>query len=268
VAEFLQFLISHGYLVIIAWMFFDQAGLPLPAAPLVIAAGVLVGNGTLSLPLVLLATLLGAVPVNLFWYLLGKSQGAKVLNLLCAISLEPDFCVKNTEATYRRLGPYSLLLAKFIPGLQTLAPPMAGLTGMPVARFVALDIAGTLLWAIAFIVAGAAFHAQLEELTRWLAQFGALAGLLLGAIFAVYIGRKLVQRRAFVRSLNMRRLQPGEVHDKLERGEPVHILDLRHSSDFKRLPEIIPNAVRVPMEAIEDHEHRIPRDSDIVLYCS
>ena len=267
-AEFLDFLVSYGYLVIFIWVLLDQAGLPLPAMPLMLAAGVLVGGGQLSLWLVLLAALVASVPIDFFWYALGKARGGKVLNLLCTISLEPDYCVRNTEATFDKLGPFSLIVAKFVPGLQTLAPPMAGLTGMSVRRFLLLDTTGTLLWSGTFVLFGMAFHDQLETAAAAIGEFGFWAGFVLAAIVALYIGSKFVQRQLFLRTLKMRRLAPEEVYEMLEHDKGTHVIDLRHSYDFDLLPETIPSAVRVPMEAIDRHAHRIPKDSDVILYCS
>ena len=111
-----------------------------------LAAGALAGVGELSLPLIFLTAILAAVPVDLFWYWLGRVKGGKVLNLLCSISLEHDFCVRNTERTFGRLGVFFLLVAKFVPGMATLAPPMAGMTKMNLALFLVLDTLGTLIW--------------------------------------------------------------------------------------------------------------------------
>ena len=113
--EFLPFLIEHGYIVIFIWVFLDQSGLPLPAIPVLLAAGVLIGLGEMSLTLVLLLVLLGSVPVDLFWYWLGRLRGARVLHLLCILSMEPDYCVRNTENVFRKLGPVSLVIGKFVP---------------------------------------------------------------------------------------------------------------------------------------------------------
>ena len=137
--EFLPFLMEHGYIVVFVWVFLDQAGLPLPAIPVLLAAGVLVGMGEMSLTLVLLLVLLGSVPVDLFWYWLGRLRGARVLHLLCILSMEPDYCVRNTENVFRKLGPVSLVIGKFVPGLQTLAPPMSGLTGVGFLAFLLLE---------------------------------------------------------------------------------------------------------------------------------
>lgn len=266
--EFMQFLIEYGYLVIFVWVALDQAGLPLPAVPLLLAAGALAGIGELSLVLIILTAIIAAVPVDLFWYWLGRIRGGKVLNLLCSISLEPDYCVRNTEHTFDRLGVFSLLIAKFVPGMQTLAPPMAGMTNMRVSLFLFLDTLGTLIWALLFAGVGFWFHTELEYMAGRFAELGVLAGyILFGALF-LYVGVKLVQRRLFLRSLRMRRLKPSDVNKLLNSDKDVHVIDLRHNYDFEAQPHMVPTAVRVPMEAIERHLPRIPKDSDIIVYCN
>ncbi len=266
--EFLQFLVDHSYTVIFIWVALDQAGLPLPAVPLLLAAGALAGMGDLSLPIILLTCVLASVPIDAFWFWLGRLRGVRVLHLLCILSLEPDYCVRDTEALFRRLGPWSVLLAKFVPGLQTLAPPMSGLTGMRLINFLVLDTLGTILWAAAFASVGLYFHAELERLATKIAEAGVIAGIIIGAVIAGYFIYKFLHRQVFLRSLRMRRMTPDEVFKRIEQEDDFHILDLRHDYDFKALPFQLPGALRVPMESIELHHKMIPPDSDVVVYCS
>lgn len=266
--ELLTFLIEHGYSVIFIWVALDQAGLPLPAVPLLLAAGVLIGLGELSVVPVLLTVLLASVPIDLFWFWLGRLRGARVLHLLCILSLEPDYCVRNTEDVFRKLGPISLVLGKFVPGLQTLAPPMSGLTGVSIGLFLLLDTLGTLLWSGLFVGAGFYFHTEIESVLKGFSELGAAAGFILASIVVLYFGWKFYHRQKFVRMLRMRKIPPQELYERLQRGEDIHIIDLRHDYDVKALPHLLPNAVRVPMEAIERHKHRIPPDDDIVLCCN
>ncbi len=266
--EFMQFLIEHGYLLIFVWVALDQLGLPLPAIPLILAAGALAGTGELTFGWIIVVSVLAAVPIDVCWYLLGRSKGAKVLNLVCSISLEPDFCVRNTEQLFFKLGLSSVIIAKFLPGLQTLAPPMAGLTGMKMSTFVVLDVLGTVIWTCIFGSIGFIFHNELELIASKITELGAVAAYLFLAVVAIYIGVKLLRRRLFLRSLRMRRLDPIEVNKRMNSDEDIHIIDLRHRSDYDQLPQMIPGAVRVPMEAIDQHYQHIPKNADIILYCS
>ena len=266
--DFLQFLVAHGYLVIFAWVALDQAGLPLPALPLLLAAGALAGTGELSILGILVVCALAAVPIDLFWFWLGRLRGVRVLHLLCILSLEPDYCVRDTEALFKKLGPLSVVLAKFVPGLQTLAPPMSGLTGMGMLVFFILDLFGTLAWSASFVLVGFYFHTELELMAQKAADAGLIAGLFLAGIVAVYFTYKIVTQQRFLRSLRMRRLTPEDVQQRISKGDDFHILDLRHDYDFDAYPHLLPGALRVPMESIDRHNGRIPKDSDIVLYCS
>lgn len=267
-AEFLPFLIEYGYIVIFVWVFLDQAGLPLPAIPVLLGAGVLVGMGEMALVPVILLIVLASVPIDFFWFWLGRIRGARVLHLLCILSLEPDYCVRNTENVFRNLGPMSLVIGKFVPGLQTLAPPMSGLTGVSISMFMLLNTLGALLWAGVFVGLGMYFHTEVESIISLAAEFGLIAGMSLGAVVIAYFAYKIIVRQRFVRSLRMRKLTPRDVYEKIERGDDLHIIDLRHDYDVQALPRLLPNALRVPMEAIEQHADKIPKDSDILLCCN
>jgi membrane protein DedA with SNARE-associated domain len=268
-AEVLQFLIQYGYIVLFLWVALDQAALPIPSVPLLIAAGALAGMGELSLSLVIAVSLIASIPINMFWFWLGRLRGARVLHLLCILSIEPDYCVRNTEDLFRRLGPISVVIAKFIPGLQLLAPPMSGLTGMSVSRFFWLNTLGTVLWSGLFILLGYFFHAALEEVVLQAADAGAAAGVVLGIALSLYVAVKLTKRHLFVRSLEMRRLNPDEVLARINSGDDdIHVLDLRHDYDLRALPHLLPGSNRLRMEAVGDDAHGIPPDKDIVLTCS
>ncbi|MFT4720746.1 MAG: membrane protein DedA with SNARE-associated domain [Candidatus Azotimanducaceae bacterium] len=267
-AEFLTFLIEHGYTVLFVWVALDQAGLPLPAVPLLLAAGALAGMGELNLSLVLLTCVLAAVPIDALWFWLGQRRGSRVLHLLCILSIEPDFCVRNTEEQFRKLGPLALVIAKFLPGLNILAPPMAGLTGMSAAVFLLLDTLGAIMYTLVFVGVGWFFHTELEMIAMRVAELGVLAGIIAAVLVTVYFGWKLLNRRIFLQSLNMRRLTPEALHDRLQGGDGVHIIDLRHDFDFNALPHLLPGAVRVAMESIDLHIPSIPPDRDIILCCT
>src|SRR5438874_3194856 len=126
-AELTRFLIHHGYSVIFFWVLAEQAGMPLPSVPLLLSAGALSAEGKISFHVLLFLTFSGAFLSDLMWFQLGRTQGSRILNLLCRISIEPDSCVRNTENLFIKRGASSLLVAKFLPGLNTVAQPMAGI---------------------------------------------------------------------------------------------------------------------------------------------
>ena len=181
-AETLQFVVQHGYVLLFFWVLAEQAGLPIPASPLLLAAGALAGQHQLKFALVLLVAATGSLVSDLFWYHFGKRKGTVVLSWLCKIALEPDSCVRRTESTFTRLGYRTLLICKFIPGLNTAAPALAATAGIGLPQFVLFDWLGALLWASAFAGLGLAFSKQLDRVADDVARFGSWTVLLVDGI--------------------------------------------------------------------------------------
>ena len=260
-----DFLIRHGYAVLFGWVLLEQMGLPIPAAPLLIAAGALARAGKMNLTFALALALIAVILADLFWYSLGRYRGGRILKLLCRISLEPDSCVRRTENLFVRHGVHSLLVAKFVPGLNTAAPSLAGIFRMPVRRFMIFDFLGALLWVVSVTSLGLIFSDQLKQIAlRW---SGWLVAVLAGSLAAYVLG-KFIQRRRFIRRLRIARITPKELMDKLRAGETISIVDLRQPMDIEAFPQMIPGALRIAMEEIEERHAEIPRDRDVVLYCS
>jgi membrane protein DedA with SNARE-associated domain len=263
-----DFLLRHGYAVLFVWVFFEQLGLPIPSIPLLLAAGALAGTGKLSLTLVILLPLAAALSSDVLWFEVGRRRGRGVLNWLCRISLEPDSCVRRTEDVYLRRGARSLLLAKFIPGLNAMAPPLAGIFKMSPARFLLFDGTGALLWIGAFTGLGFIFSDQLEDVADHAARLGiSLLVLLLGAL-AGYIAWKYWERRRFMRGLRIARIAPDDLKRELDAGEEFQVIDLRHSLDFEADPSTIPGALHMDPQELEERQTEILRDRDIILYCT
>ena len=264
----LEFLLHHGYVVLLGWVFAEQIGLPLPSMPLLLAAGALAGTGNLSLFAALFYAVFAAVAADFIWYQLGRRKGIRILQLLCKISLEPDSCVRRTEGLFSKQGARSLLLAKFIPGLSTVAPPLAGVFHMRARRFLLFDAAGALLWAGSFLGIGYVFSGQIERVAQYLASFGGWVLVILLGALAGYIAYKFISRQRFLRDLRISRITVDELKERLDSGEEVVIVDLRHSVDFEADPETIPGALHVDSKELEVKTELLPRDRDIVLYCT
>jgi membrane protein DedA with SNARE-associated domain len=243
----------------------EQLGLPIPAAPLLIAAGALARTGKINLTFAVAVAFIAIILADLFWYFLGRYRGGRILKLLCRITLEPDSCVRRTENLFVRRGVYALLVAKFVPGLNTAAPSLAGIFRMPVRRFLIFDSLGGFLWVATVTSLGLIFSDQLERIAlRW---GGWLVAVLTGSL-AAYILWKFIQRRRFLHRLRIARITPQELMDKLTARENISIVDLRQPIDIEAFPQMIPGALRIAMEEIEERHKEIPRDRDVVLYCS
>jgi membrane protein DedA with SNARE-associated domain len=266
--EVIGFLIEQGYIVLFLWVLFEQLGFPIPIVPILLTAGALAGVGKLSLAPVFVLALIACLLSDQFWYQMGLRRGSRVLSFLCRISLDPDSCVRRTKGIFARYGVRSLLVAKFIPGMATLASPLAGILRMRPFRFLILDGLGAFIWVAVFILLGYQFGKELEDFVTSSGGVGSLVGLIVPAGLATYIAWKYIQRNRFLRQLTIARITPEEVKQRLDAGEDLLILDLRDAFEFKIEPHTIPGAFYLSVEDLEQEHHRIPRDREIVLFCS
>ena len=264
----IQFLIHHGYVVLFVWVLLEQGGVPIPAVPILLAAGALAGAGKMGFAHLLGIAVIASLLSDIIWYEVGRRRGMRVLHVLCRISLEPDSCVRQTEDLFSRRGLASLLMAKFVPGLSTVAPPLAGITRMPLWRFVLFDGLGALLWAGVFAVLGVLFSEQLEGVALVVATLGSWLLAILSGGLGAYLLWKFVARRRFLRRLRVARITAEELHQKLEAGTEIMIVDLRHPLEFDADPVGIPGAVRFSVQDIEGDRLKIPQDREVILYCS
>lgn len=266
--ELIEFLIQNGYWVLFVWVLGEQLGLPLPSIPLLLAAGALAGMNRLALGWVIVLALMACVLADVAWYEVGRRRGGKVLKWLCRISLEPDSCVRRTEEAFSRNGSRSLAAAKFVPGLNTMAPPMAGITGMSVWRFLLFDGAGALLYVAGTVLVGYLFRDQIERAAVYALRLGGMLFWLAVAGLAAYIFKKYRQRQRFLKEITVARITPEDLRRKLDGGEDMTIVDLRHPLDFLPYPQIIGNAIRMSPDEVEARNAEIPRDRDVILYCT
>jgi membrane protein DedA with SNARE-associated domain len=264
----LSFLLRHGYAVLFAVVLIEQAGLPLPSPPFLLAAGALVADGRLNLAAALLVVVAACLVTDLAWFQLGKRHGARILGLLCRISLEPDSCVRRTENVLAAGGARALLVAKFVPGLSTVAPPVAGMMRMRLWRFLVWDMAGALVWSGSYFALGYVFHSQLEQVAELAAGLGSRLAALGAAALVLYVAWKYAQRRRFIRELTVARITPEELQRRLGAGEEIAVVDLRHSMEFEADPATVPGAIHMLPEEIDERHRAIPRDRDVVLYCT
>lgn len=259
---------GFGYLAVFLSVLADQIGVPLPSMLLLVAAGGLAGLGQLNFALVIFLAVIASLLGDVLWYEIGRRRGAPVLGFLCRFSLEQDSCVRDTEENFIRRGAKSLLVAKFFPGLSTIAPPLAGIVGMRISRFLLFDGLGALIWATAFTGLGYLFSNQFEQITGYATRFGSLALIISIAGLIAYIALKFILRRRFLRQLMIARITSEELKQKLDDGEAVMIVDLRHRLDFESNPRVITGALRMAFEDLKARHDELPRDRDIILYCT
>jgi membrane protein DedA with SNARE-associated domain len=268
VTETLQFVVQYGYALLFVWVLVEQGGLPIPATPLLLAAGALAGRGRMSFSLAVLVATAACMGADLFWYFFGKRRGAVVLNLLCRIALEPDSCVRRTETRFERWGARTLLICKFVPGLNTAAPALAGMVGVPYERFFLFDFIGGLLWSLSFTLLGFIFSKQLDRVVADAHLFsGWLVFLFLGGVIA-YVLYRWREREKFIEQVKGDRITPDELKHELEAGERPVIIDLRHPLDVLTDPRTLPGALQISPEDLDARNGEITRDGEIVLFCT
>ncbi len=266
--ETIQFVLQYGYLLVFVWVLAEQAGIPVPVAPLLLTCGALAGQQRMSLFMIVMAAAVGSLISDSAWYFVGKWRGLGVLRLLCKISLEPDTCVRQTEAKFAKFGLRTLLFAKFVPGLNTAAAPLSAVVGTSYARFAPFAFAGAFLWAATFTLAGYFFSNQISRITNDLQRLGSWALLLFIGAFIAYIGYRYYERVKFLNQVKGDRISPQELKAKLELGEQVTIIDLRHPLDLLPDPHTLPGALRISPEELEARHTEISRDGEIVLFCT
>ncbi len=263
-----QFLIHHGLPLVFGAVFVEQMGLPLPALPWLMAAGALSATGQFNFALGVAVTVLACLMADAFWFYLGRHRGNQVLALLCRISLEPDSCVRRTQNVFTRYGLRGLLVAKFLPGLNTVAPPLAGMSGMSAGRFLSVDAAGSFLYGGCFLGLGYLFSHQIEQIGAATTRIGGSALALLVGLAALYIAYKIWQRRRLLHELRMARITADELRGRLDAGENPVILDLRSSTELAQDPSVILGAIHLGLDEIEKRHGEFPHDRDIIVYCS
>jgi membrane protein DedA with SNARE-associated domain/rhodanese-related sulfurtransferase len=263
-----QFLIAHGPPLVFVAVFLEQMGLPLPAVPLLLAAGALSATGKFSPFLGLGITVLACLIADSFWFYLGRYRGHRVLGLLCRISLEPDSCVRRTQNVFTRYGLRGVVVAKFVPGLGTVAPPLAGMAGVKVSHFLLADGLGAVLYGGSFLFLGYLFSNQIQQVAAALSSIGGSLLSLVIALGVLYVGFKYWQRQRILRELRMARITAAELRRRQDAGEEILIIDLRPGAELDLDPALIPGAIHLAVEEVEHRHHEIPRDREVIVYCS
>lgn len=261
-------LLVYGYVLLFAWVLIEQLGIPLPAVPVLLAAGALSAQGSINLLLAILCGVAACLVSDSTWFFVGRRYGHHVLNLLCRMSMEPTLCVDRTRMRFGKRRHVTLLFGKFVPGVATLSPPVAGQMRMPFAEFLSFDAVGSLIWVSAFLVGGRVFGDALKRDPGLLAWVGRFSGGLLVVGVLVFFAARLVRRRMLLRQMTQSRLEPEELWNQLNSGQEVYIVDLRHPLEQLTDPFTLPGALRVAPDDLPARVGEIPRDRDVILYCT
>jgi membrane protein DedA with SNARE-associated domain len=266
--EMTALLARHGLALVFVNVLLTQSGVPVPSMPMLIVAGAFVAQGQLSLAALLLATTTASLIGDTAWYIAGRRYGYRILRTLCRVAIEPDSCVKQTENIFERWGAPSLMIAKYVPGFSTVAPPLAGTMQLGFPPFLAYSAIAALLWAGLPIALGAAFSTQVELALEWLESMGTGALAVIAAIVLFYVFLKAFERFLLIRFLRMVRIDVLELRGLFNEGTKPLVLDVRSRAARKLDPRRIPGAVAVDIDTPEVAVVDVPPDRDVVVYCS
>jgi len=269
----LAFFVQYAYAILFLWVLVEQLGLPVPSIPLLLTAGTLSATHRIHASYSLAVVLVACVVADSVWYGLGRRYGNSVLKLLCRLSLEASTCVSKTETYFTRRGPVTLLFAKFVPGLSTVAAPIAGQTGMPYPRFLLWDLAGSIIWAEAYLLAGRFFGDVAQRSARFFHYLSHFAFAIFVLLVLGFMAYRIWKNRRFLIDLRASRIEPDDLRQMLETAAeqgniPPFIVDLRHPLDYLPDPRVLPGAVRIGPKELAAHAEIIPRDRDVILYCT
>jgi len=263
-----QYVEKYGLSLIFVNTLLEQLGLPIPTIPTLIVAGALVVEKDLGVVRVLAVALLACWIADYLWFMLGRRYGFRILKVLCRISLSPDSCVRQTTATFEKWGMPSLLIAKFVPGFSTVAPPLAGAIGAKTLPFLLYDGGGALLWAGSGLAIGMIFHRAIDRGLQLLTSIGSQAFMVLAAGLLIWILWKYWQRRRFYKALRLARISPEDLHQLIDEGKEPLVFDVRTAGARLADPRRIPGARVFLFPELEEKVADLPHDREIVLYCT
>ncbi|HUK11776.1 MAG TPA: VTT domain-containing protein [Thermoanaerobaculaceae bacterium] len=258
----------HGLAFVFLNVLLEQVGLPIPALPVLLVAGALAAEGRLSLAGALALAVAASAIADFGWFLTGRRLGQRVLKTICRVSLSPESCVRQTEWFYERLGLASLVVAKFVPGYSTLAPPLAGISGTSAAAFLAADIAGAAVWAGSALAVGHLFHGAMGDVVAALDRLGDWGVALVLVGLPVYLAYRWVRIKQFQRALRMARITVEELRAMMDEGRDPLILDVRTPLAHRFDPRRIPGAIRFQLDQLDETLRDVPLDREIILYCT
>jgi membrane protein DedA with SNARE-associated domain len=260
----LNSLTAYPYVVLLLAGVMERVGFPLLLTPVLVGAGALAAVGQMRLDIALWVTLLACIAGDTLWYELGRKRGDSVLSTLCRISFEPQSCVRRSKNFFAKSTNRTLLFSKWLPGVSHVIPAVAGLSGVGRQHFFFANLAGSALWVLPLLLAGY-LPVERVHVASAVGPIAFEAGLFL---LVGNVGIKYVQKRRFMKELYKARIAPQDLLQMLNSGEKLSILDLRHPLDSVTDPRTLPGAIRVLPDDVAGRAASLPKDQEIILYCT
>jgi len=266
----LSLMASHGYALTFVLLLAEAMGLPLPAAIALVAAGAAIASHTLSGPGVLCAALGALLLGDSIQFWLGRYTGWALLGFLCRVSINPETCILRSAESFYKRGKVTLVIAKFIPGVNTMAAPLAGSMKMRFGQFLQLDFAGALLYSLTYLLVGYISRDFLAAVLRGFHAAGLAMEAVVVAAIAVYAIYRIAQYRKHRMYRVVPRVQAQELAARLMSKDAgrVQIVDVRSHGYYDLKAERIRGSIRIEPNNLEEEIKNLPKDKDIYLYCT
>jgi membrane protein DedA with SNARE-associated domain len=269
-SDLLTMMARHGYALIFLLLFAEAIGLPFPAAIALVAAGAAVASHTLSGLGVLLAAMVALLIGDTAQFWLGRHTGWALLGFLCRLSMNPETCILRSAESFYKRGKATLVIAKFVPGINTMAAPLAGSMRMRFGQFLRLDFAGALLYSVTYLMVG---YLSRDFLAATLSGFHAAGRAMEIVIISALSGYAIYRTAQFRRHKKYRimpRIQVQELAARLasEGAGRVQIVDVRSHGYYDIGAERIAGSIRIEPNNLEEEIKHLSKDKDIYLYCT
>lgn len=260
----------HGYLLLFLIVFAEAAGLPAPAALALVAAGSAAAAHILIVPKVLLVALAAMMSGDLLLFLLGRYTGWALLGFICGLSLNPETCILRSAESFYKRGKITLIFAKFIPGVNTMAPPLAGSMKMKLPQFAVFDFLGACLYAATYFCLGYVFRDFVGKITSGLENAGHIAAEIIALALLTYVVYRVVQYRHYKFSGSIPRVAAEELALRLSSADQgdVIVADVRSHGYYDPGAARIAGSIRLEPNRLEEELKQLPKDKDIYLYCT
>jgi membrane protein DedA with SNARE-associated domain len=268
--DLLSMMARHGYALTFTLLFAEAIGLPFPAALALVAAGAAAASHTLSVPGVLLAAMVALLIGDTAQFWLGRYSGWALLGFLCRVSMNPETCILRSAESFYKRGKATLVIAKFIPGINTMAAPLAGSMKMRFGQFLRLDFAGALLYSVTYLAVGYLSRDFLAATLNGFHAAGRAMEVVVSVALVIYATYRITQFVRYKKYRIMPRIQVQELAARLasDQAGRVLIVDVRSHGYYDIGSERIKGSIRIEPNNLDEEIKNLPKDKDIYLYCT
>ena len=268
--DFISLILRHGYLVVSLVVFAEAIGVPVPGAVALVAGGAAVASGVLYGPLAAMLAIFAMLLADCLLYMLGRHTGWTILKFLCRISVDPENCVLSAAESFYKRGRPTLLVAKFIPGVSTMAAPLAGSMKMPFFQFLGVDFLGASLYALAYGAVGFVFRDFVHQIIDGFRAAGHAVEAVIIIAILIFIAYRVSLYWKHRGDRVVPRVQVAALAAKLkaEGGAKILLADVRSHGYYSAGAMRIPGAIRIEPNNLSDEIKHFPKDKDMYLYCT